>query len=73
MTFRYRNMVRAIAFFATGALFLTISPNLRQTVLGLIDSFEHQLELYSPFSYVGCGVLVILTLIFSLYRGAQAR
>ena len=66
-------MVRAISFFSMGGLFLVISPNLRATVAGLIESFEHQLELYSPLSYVGCGVAVLLTVVISFYRGAQAR
>jgi len=66
-------MLRAIAGFSMGLVFLFISPNLRATVTGLIGSFEHQLDLYSPFSYVGCGVVVLLTLVISFNRGAQAR
>jgi hypothetical protein len=31
------------------------------------------MELYSPFSYIGAGLLVLLTLAISMYRGAQPR
>jgi hypothetical protein len=66
-------MVRAIGFLSMGGGFLMISPNLRQSVLGLIASFEHQLVLYSPYSYVGCVFSLLLLLLISFQRGARAR
>jgi hypothetical protein len=66
-------MTRVFAFFGMGGLFLTISPSLRGTVTAGIGAVTQQMELYSPFSYIGGVVLVLLTLVFSFHRGAQAR
>ena len=56
-----------------GTLFLMISPNIRQSVLGVIGSIDHQFELYAPYSYVAGAVLVLLILMMSFYRGAQPQ
>ena len=56
-----------------GALFLVISPTIRQTVLDAIGAIEHGFEVYAPYSYVAGVVMVLLTLIMSFHRGAQAR
>ena len=64
-------MLRAASFLGFGGLFLAISPGLRGSVTGGLESFVHQMELYSPFSYIGAAVLLLLTLVFSMYRGAQ--
>jgi len=56
-----------------GTLFLLISPNIRQSVLGVIGSTDHQFELYAPYSYVAGVGLVLLILMMSFYRGAQPQ
>ncbi|HXK06416.1 MAG TPA: hypothetical protein VMS37_28730 [Verrucomicrobiae bacterium] len=66
-------ITRVLGFFGMGGLFLTISPGFRQTLLDGIGSFEHQMELYSPFSYVAGVVVVLLVLVMSFYRGAQPQ
>jgi hypothetical protein len=59
--------------FGLGGIFLMISPKLRGSVQGAIGSVYFQIQLYAPFSYVAFGILVIIVLLTSLYRGAQAR
>jgi len=54
-------------------LFLIISPEIRQTVLDGIGSIKHLFELYAPYSYVTGVVLLLLALMMSFYRGAQAQ
>jgi hypothetical protein len=55
-----------------GGGFLMISPKLRLTVTDGLGSATHQMELYAPYSYIGGVVLVLLALLVSFYRGAQA-
>ena len=53
--------------------FLIISPQFRESVLNLIASAIHGLQLYQPWSYVGlvlCALVVVMTY---LYRTAQPR
>ena len=66
-------MVRAISLLGLGGGFLMISPKLRGSVTESLGSFSHQMELYSPYSYIGGGVVAILALLVSFYRGAQPR
>jgi hypothetical protein len=56
-----------------GGLFLTISPGLRGTVLGGLESATLKMEYYAPFSYIGAVILLLLTLMVVMYRGAQPR
>ena len=66
-------IARAMGFLGMGALFLMISPKIRQTVLDSIGSINHQFELYAPYSYVAGVALVLLVLMMSFYRGAQPQ
>jgi hypothetical protein len=66
-------MLRVISWFGFGGIFLAISPNLRQTVYGALDSGVTGMETYAPFSYVGAGLMLLLLMGVSLYRGAQPR
>ena len=64
---------RALGFIGLAALFLGISPKIRQAVLDIIGSINHQFELYAPYSYVLGVALVLVVLMMSFYRGAQPR
>jgi hypothetical protein len=66
-------MVRAISLGGFGALFLLISPKLRDTVTGGIESVSEQMALYAPWSSVGGVAAVLMILVYSFYRGAQPR
>jgi hypothetical protein len=65
--------VRAFSFIGFGGVFLMISPKLRDTVNAGMLSATKEMELYSPYSYIAGGVLVLLTLVISMYRGAQPQ
>jgi len=56
-----------------GGTFLMISPSLRGTINSALMSAGKQMDLYSPYSYIAGGMLVLLTLVISLYRGAQPQ
>lgn len=47
-----RHMLRAIAMFGFGALFLLVSPPLRESVLFGLAQAMLQLAKYSPYSYI---------------------
>jgi len=64
---------RALGFIGLAAIFLAISPKIRQFVLDGIGAIDHQFEQYAPYSYVAGVVLVLLLLMMSFYRGAQPR
>ena len=66
-------MVRAISLLGMGGVFLMISPKLRWTLTGGMESVAHQMELTAPYSYIGGGALLLVVLVFSMYRGAQPR
>jgi hypothetical protein len=66
-------MLRFVSFLCFGGGFLIISPSLRESInLGLAKA-ALKMDLYAPWSYVGGAVVLLMALIFSLYRGAQAR
>ncbi len=56
-----------------GVLFLSISPKLREDVLGYLNTGVNSLTAYAPFSYIGLGVVVVLLFLFSVHRGAQPQ
>jgi hypothetical protein len=66
-------MVRAFAMFGLGGLFLLISPKLRESVQEAIGSVYLGMQVYAPFSYVAFGLLVLVVMLGSFYRGAQPR
>jgi hypothetical protein len=66
-------MLRVFSMFGMGGIFLMISPKLRGSVQEGIGSVYTGMQMYAPFSYVGFVLLVIIALLTSFYRGAQAR
>lgn len=66
-------MLRALGCFGLGILFVAISPPLRQSIADGLSALEHQIQIYSPISYVAIGLAVLLALMFCLYRAAQPR
>ena len=66
-------MVRALGMFGLGGLFLAISPHLRWLVWDTLGGGVTAMEVHAPYSYIAGGVLVLVTLLVSFYRGAQAR
>ena len=59
--------------FGLGGVFLLISPKLRDQVWGALGGGVSAMDFYAPYSYIAGGLLVLLALMVSLYRGAQAR
>jgi hypothetical protein len=66
-------MLRACSMLGLGGGFLMISPSLRGSITESLGKFTLQMELYSPWSYIGGGVLVLLALATSLCRGARPQ
>jgi hypothetical protein len=66
-------MVRAISLFGLTALFLLVSPALRQDVLGVINKCVLAMQLYAPFSYVLGVILVLVSMVVAFNRGSRAR
>ncbi|MCU1234280.1 MAG: hypothetical protein JWP63_2247 [Candidatus Solibacter sp.] len=66
-------MLRVFSMFGLGGIFLAISPKLRGSVQEAIGSVYTGMQLYSPFSYVAFVILVLIALLTSFRRGAQAR
>jgi hypothetical protein len=66
-------MVRAIGIGGLGAIFLVISPKLREQLQVAIGAGVSAMELYAPYSYVAGVFLVLATMVYSFNRGAQAR
>ena len=53
-----RHMLRAIAMFGFAALFLLISPSLRESVLFGLGQMMLELSKYSPYSYIGLAIVL---------------
>jgi hypothetical protein len=66
-------MLRALSIFGLGGLFLAISPKLRDQVQGALGAGVAAMDAYSPYSYAVGVILVLVTMIVSFNRGAQAR
>ena len=64
---------RIMGCIGLGAVFLVVSPAIRQTVLDAIGGIDHEFEVCAPYSYVAGVVMVLLILIMSFHRGAQPR
>ena len=68
-----KSMVRAISLFGLTALFLLVSPALRQDVLGVINKCVLAMQFYAPFSYVLGVILVLVSMVVAFNRGSRAR
>ena len=66
-------MFRVIGTFGLGGAFLLISPELRGTVIDGINACARFLDVHSPLSYVGVGVVILLGGMVWIYRAAQPR
>ncbi len=66
-------MLRALSIFGLGGIFLAISPKLRGEVNGALGFGVSTMEAYSPYSYAAGIILVLITMVVSFNRGAQAR
>jgi hypothetical protein len=66
-------MFRALGTFGLGVIFLVISPALRDSLMGDLNSLEHTAQVYSPFSYVIIGLGILGILMFCLHRASQPR
>lgn len=66
-------MLRAFGSCGLGIIFLLISPALRESVMNTIAAVGKQIQIYSPFSYVGIAIAVVGILMILLYRAAQPR
>ncbi len=66
-------MLRAFSIFGLGGIFLAISPKLRGEVHDALGLGVSTMDAYSPYSYAAGVILIIISLIISFNRGAQAR
>jgi hypothetical protein len=66
-------MLRAFSMFSLAGVFLAISPRLRDQVYDGIGAGVSAMETHAPYSYIAGGILLLLTMVYSFYRGAQAR
>ncbi len=66
-------MFRALGMFGLAGAFLAISPELRTSVLGVIEAGGKLLEFYSPLSYFGVGLVIVAGAMYWVYRSAQPR
>ena len=66
-------MLRILGCFGLGIIFLIISPALRESIVQGMDSGLHGLEFYSPWSYVGVALCMLLGAMAFIYRAAQPR
>jgi hypothetical protein len=66
-------VVRAFSCLSLGGAFLMISPGLRGSVYSILNGASKEMELWSPYSYIAAAFLLLMTLVISMYRGAQPR
>ena len=66
-------MLRGLSIFGLGAIFLAISPKLRDQVHDALGVGVSTMNAYSPYSYAAGVILILVSLIVSFNRGAQAR
>jgi hypothetical protein len=64
-------MIRAVSLMAMGATFLLISPKLQGDLAVTMASATTAMETYSPYSYIAGAIVVVLTFMIAMYRGAQ--
>jgi hypothetical protein len=66
-------MLRAFSIFGMGVGFLLISPGLRGTVVDGITLAAAGLARYSPYSYAGVAVALLLGLMVAFSSASAAR
>ena len=66
-------MTRILAIFGLAIVFLTISPKLRDAVIGILAGGVHGMEFYAPYSYVALALVAVGSFLVSVNRGSQPR
>ena len=66
-------MMRVFGTFGLGIVFLTISPQLRESLMNAVEGVEQWLANNSPLSYVGVGLVILAGMMFGLHRASQPR
>ena len=66
-------MVRALSLMAMTAAFLTISPKLRDSLLGGYVQAGVAMDTHSPYSYIALGVAALGALMVFLHKSSQPR
>jgi hypothetical protein len=66
-------MLKVLGAFGLGLLFLAISPELRGSLMELIDAIANYLNDHSPVSYICVGVAGLIGAMIWIYRAAQPR
>ena len=66
-------MFRAISLMAMTAVFLLISPSLRNWILGGYRQAGVTMDNNSPFSYIGLALTLAGLLVLFLYKATQPR
>ena len=66
-------MTRTLAFFGLAAIFLAISPKLRESLFGVFTGGVHGIESYAPYSYVALAVVAVGSFVVSVNRSSQPR
>ena len=66
-------MVRAFSCFGLGIIFLWISPHLRNDANRAIGAGATAMTFYSPWSYIACGILLIITMMYAFKRDSSPR
>jgi hypothetical protein len=67
------SMIRAISLMAMTAMFLSISPNLRESILGGYNDAGVKMAQNSPYSYIALGLGIVGGLMIFLYKASQPR
>jgi hypothetical protein len=64
-------MIRVLSWLSFAALFLLISPKLRDVAMGGIAVAVDGIVKYSPWSYIGAVTSLLLFAVISNYRSAS--
>jgi hypothetical protein len=66
-------LLRVLSMFGLALIFLLISPTLRLRILDGLAICATQVELYTPYSYIGIVVAIVMVFAISLKRGTQPQ
>lgn len=66
-------MIRVLGMFGLGGGFLLISSHLRVTAVTGLASMTAEIQRYSPFSYVGLALAMLVGMAFMLHSTPRPR